>query len=170
MSGLEALFALGAAETTAGAALGSGLTVPAAISTGELLGTSLIPAAAETTALGSGLSAVASTSPFYEAPFAASTISPAAQAAGITLGSGLIPSATTAFGTPAAAGLTPMQALNMGKTGLQAAQLISGDGKRSAYSPAPMNRGRQVNLASPVQSLLAEQPKPRRKPTLSLLG
>jgi len=55
---------------------------------------------------------------------------------------------------------------------LQAARLINqpSQGQRTSYSPPMMNRGREVTLASPVQSLLGEQPKPRRKPTLSLLG
>ncbi len=59
-----------------------------------------------------------------------------------------------------------------GTQALQAAKLIgpSGQGQRTSYSPPMMNRGREVTLAAPVQSLLAEQPKPRRKPTLSLLG
>jgi hypothetical protein len=59
-----------------------------------------------------------------------------------------------------------------GTKALQAAQLLNqpSQGQRTAYSPPVMNRGRQVTLATPVQSLLAEQPKLRRKPTLSLLG
>ena len=67
------------------------------------------------------------------------------------------------LGAPAAQG---------GSQALQAARLLNqpSQGQRTAYSPPVMNRGRQVTLATPVQSLLAEQPKPRRKPTLSLLG
>jgi len=67
------------------------------------------------------------------------------------------------LGAPAAQG---------GSQALQAARLLNqpSQGQRTAYSPPQMNRGREVTLAAPVQSLLAEQPKPRRKPTLSLLG
>ena len=168
MSGLEALFAAGAVEgTIGGAALGTGLTAPAAAAlpaaVGEtLLGGSIIPAA-EGAALGSGLQAIASTSPLLEAPMVASTLSPAAQAAGITLGSGLIPSATIGA---APAGLTGMQALNLARSGLQ---LTSSGGQRSAYSPQKMNRGREVTLAEPVQSLLEAQPMRRRKDMLSLI-
>jgi hypothetical protein len=59
-----------------------------------------------------------------------------------------------------------------GSQALQAARLVNqpSQGQRTSYSPPMMNRGREVTLASPVQSLLGEQPKPRRKPTLSLLG
>jgi hypothetical protein len=60
--------------------------------------------------------------------------------------------------------------MNMARMGLQAAQLGPTGGQRTAYSPPMMNRGREVTLAEPVQSLLQAQPKPRRKPTLSLLG
>ena len=59
-----------------------------------------------------------------------------------------------------------------GTQALQAARLLSpsGQGERTAYSPPKMNRGREVTLAAPVQSLLQAQPMPRRKPPLSLLG
>ena len=167
MSGLEPLFLSAAGETIGGAALGTGLTVPAATAlpaaVGEtLLGGALAPAV-EGMGLGTGLQAVASASPILEAPIAASMISPAAQAAGITLGSGLIPPATIGA---APAGLTGMQALNLAKSGLQ---LTSQGGQRTAYSPPKLNRGRKVTLAAPVQSLLEAQPMRRRKDMLSLI-
>ena len=170
MSGLEALFAAGAVEgTIGGAALGTGLTAPAVAAlpaaVGEtLLGGSIVPIA-EGAALGSGLQAVASASPLFEAPFAASAISPAAQAAGITLGSGLVPQAGATLGTASQA-IAPMQALNMARSGLQ---LTSSNGQRTAYSPPKLNRGREVTLAEPVQSLLEAQPMRRRKDMLSLI-
>lgn len=56
-------------------------------------------------------------------------------------------------------------------TGLQAARLMStpNQGQRTSYSPPMMNRGREVTLAAPVQSLLEGQPMRRRKNMLSLI-
>lgn len=57
------------------------------------------------------------------------------------------------------------------RSGLQAAQLLSppSQGQRTAYSPPRMNRGREVNLAEPIQSLLQVQTPRRRKEPLSLI-
>lgn len=54
---------------------------------------------------------------------------------------------------------------------LQAAQLTAGppQGQRTSYSPPRMNRGREVNLAEPVQSLLQAQAPRRKKQALSLI-
>ena len=58
-----------------------------------------------------------------------------------------------------------------GTQALQAAKLIGPgqQGQRTAYSPPMMNRGREVTLAAPVQSLLEAQPMRRRKDMLSLI-
>lgn len=59
----------------------------------------------------------------------------------------------------------------MSRMGLQGAQLLGqqGQGQRTAYSQPQMKRGREVTLASPVQSLLQTQPMRRKKEMLSLL-
>lgn len=58
-----------------------------------------------------------------------------------------------------------------GTQALQAARLLgpAQQGQRTAYSPPQMNRGREVTLAAPVQSLLQGQPMRRRKDMLSLI-
>lgn len=166
MSGLEALFAAGAAEATiGGATLGGGLTVPAAaIGTNYALGSSLIPAFSAP--VSTGLQAIGSTAPSFTAPMFASTISPAAQAAGITLGSGLIAPAGATLGS-AATGLAPMTAMRGMGTAMQA--LSPTGGNISAYAPPAMKQGRQVNLSDPILSLLASAQPQRRKQPLSLL-
>ena len=172
MSGAEFLLAANAVPTAAtaanatlaGAALGSGLTVPAAALAGEFVaGAPLIPALSAP--VSTGLQAIASTAPGASAPMFANAIPAAAQAAGITLGSGLVPQAGATLGTATQA-VSPMQALNMARSGLQ---LTQSGGQRTAYSPPQMNRGRQVTLAEPIQSLLETQPMRRRKDMLSLI-
>lgn len=166
MSGLEALFAAGAADATiAGAGLGTGLTVPAtAIGTEYALGSTLAPQLSAP--VSTGLKVLGSTAPEFTAPMFASTISPAAQAAGITLGSGLIPAAGATLGT-AAASMAPLTALRGATTAMQA--LSPTGGTASAYSPPAMKQGRQVNLSEPILSLLASAQPQRRKQPLSLL-
>ena len=58
-----------------------------------------------------------------------------------------------------------------GTQAMQAARLLgpAQQGQRTAYSPPQMNRGREVTLAAPVQSLLQGQPMRRRKDMLSLI-
>ena len=58
-----------------------------------------------------------------------------------------------------------------GTQAMQAARLLgpAGQGQRTAYSPPQLNRGREVTLAAPVQSLLQGQPMRRRKDMLSLI-
>lgn len=169
MSGAEFLLASGPAATAAnatmaGAALGTGLTVPATALAGEFIaGAPLV--SSMSAPISTGLQAIASAAPSASAPMFASTLSPAAQAAGITLGSGLIPQAGATLGTASQA-IAPMQALNLARTGLQ---LTQSGGQRTSYSPPRLNRGREVTLADPVQSLLETQPMRRRKDMLSLI-
>lgn len=152
----------GAAGFAGGTALGA---AGAGAAGGAAGGTGLTAATAgqsATMGLGQGMGAVASTAPAYTAPLAASTVAPYAAPAGITLGSGLTPTAAAAA---APAGITGAQAMR----GIQMAQMLNpGGGTRTAYAPPQLNRGRQVDSASPVLGLL-QTPPVRRRP-MSLLG
>ena len=103
------------------------------------------------------------------APFGAGGLASTAAAAAApgTLGAGYWNTMSSLLNTGGGAAMTPMNAARMG---LQAAQLgPAGQGQRTAYSPPMMNRGREVTLAAPVQSLLEAQPMRRRKDMLSLI-
>ena len=161
MSGFEALLAAEAAATATTAATTAAATAAAA-ETAAAAYASAVPGLA---AVGPGSQAAMLAA--QTAPFGAGGLASTAAAGAIpgTLSAGYWNAMSSLLNPAAPSGM------NMARMGLQATQLgPSGQGQRTSYSPPMMNRGREVTLASPVQSLLGDQPRPRRKPTLSLLG
>jgi hypothetical protein len=160
MSGFEALLAAEAAATATTAATTAAATAAAA-ETAAAAYASAVPGLA---AVGPGSQAAMLAA--QTAPFGAGGLASTAAAGAIpgTLSAGYWNTMSSLLNPAAPSGG------NLARMGLQAAQLGPAGGQRSSYSPSPMNRGREVTLAEPVQSLLQTQPMPRRKPTLSLLG
>lgn len=165
MSGLEPLLAAEAAAGATTAASTAAATTAAAAAATEAATAAYASAVPGLAAVGPGSQAAMLAA--QTAPFGAGGLASTAAAGAVpgTLGAGYWNAMSSLLNTGSNA--LPMNAARMG---LQAAQLgPSGQGQRTAYSPPMMNRGREVNLAMPVQSLLEAQPMRRRKDMLSLI-